>query len=452
MVIAVLLLIVCAIMQWLALRNTCALQKEGLWVSPPFWFIIGYLSFVFIPHGLIYLSPVTRSYYADFVQGETFTTVFSAAIFGICYAVPLLIRLNRPHPRLHAKRLLDAVVMQRGKAVCCVVLLGCGVISHFYLHGLAPTVSTEIIKSTLTGNFASIFENYNDLRYAAEKEALLERGARGVGTVTNISEFCIYSAFAFFALRLVRRRSSLPAKGMLALLFGLCLYVALATGARAKIVYLGIYTIAFYFITRPERNWKFPFFGLMGALGLVILITFITPKANVGSGVVSSLVNRFSGNAVNDAAIIESQVSGTYKFSSSSSLFDSNFVPIDLQLTYLFTGDEALTWYESPTALALFFIRGGLLSVALNGLLTGLILAISNHIIYSSSRHALLKVIAIPLLSIFYFSMPISSWFSPASIVSVMFVLFISFLAAKFASAGSESSPDFGVGPLRQPS
>jgi hypothetical protein len=419
-------------LQLLVLAKTFDIRTNRLTLSPPFWFVLGFILFVFIPHGFIFFSPSTESYYVTFIQGETYTSILACCLFAAAYSFLLLFQI----PRLQLESRLFAlskVSSDTGTGILIGLFLFFGLLFHIYLYGFSANVSTELLKGLLTGNFHVLFDSYNELRYAATKQQLLENGLRGVGTVTNLSEFCLYSAVGLCFLRQQCRR--LPSSMILtAFACALAFYATFASGARAKILSLGIYVVVVLLLVKPRNNIKIPLYGFSLAAALVVTITMLTPKANVGSGGIFSIVQRFSGNAINDAIIIETQESGTYQFRSGfASSLDPDFIPVDLQLSYLLTGNEKITWYESPTTLALYYLNGGMLGVAIEGLLTGSVLLIVSRWLLSDRREKLLQLTLLPLLSLFFFTMPIASWLNPSFIVSISFVGVVVFLVAKIS-------------------
>jgi len=175
----------------------------------------------------------------------------------------------------------------------------------------------------------------------------------------------------------------------------------------------------------------------------LIVFTALTPKADVGqhSNPLLSVVYRLSGNAVNDAVIIEAQESGEFTFSNSLFGGGGDFEALDRQLTYFYTQDPSLPWYETPTCIAGYFVTGGFFSVVLNAIVTGLFCRFLSYLVRQQQDPGVL----VPMFAaacVINLQMPLTGWFSPAVILGA-FLSFGILKAISFCSrfASQEKAP-----------
>jgi hypothetical protein len=88
-------------------------------------------------------------------------------------------------------------------------------------------------------------------------------------------------------------------------------------------------------------------------------------------------------------------------------------------LTYYYTQDPDLPWYETPTCLAGYFVAGGYLSVALNAMITALVCRLFTFLTHTQRDPAVLSAL-FAAACIINLQMPVTGWLSIAPIIGVV--------------------------------
>ena len=236
------------------------LRAGKIYFDPAIFFVIGFLLLVFIPHFCIYNFTTFESFYVTFSQGETTTAVLTACLFGLVW-ITVVSAFPAPFQSIVAE-------FNRGAA-------------EPEKRGI-KSVGSHIVAGIVRGDLSGFYTDYNELRYAATTQPLLESGIRGMGTLTAIMDFTSYAALAlaFHATKGTRFYVAYPIRALLALIV---LFVAFATGARTKTVYFAAFFTVVIMITGGKNSIRTALQGLVVGLGLLIVFTALTPKADVGS-------------------------------------------------------------------------------------------------------------------------------------------------------------------------
>jgi hypothetical protein len=411
-----------AIMAWRA-SMLIGIRHAKLFFDPCLFFLLGYCMIVFFPHFTIFVSETFDTQYVTFLRGQTPHALLAASLFGVIWVLTVTLF---PAPLKKTILLFSkgSTAPARGDLKLGIAfLLGFAAIGFdLVLFGFSGSVGTHLAMGLLKGNLSQFYDQYTELRYAVTTQPMLERGIRGLGTLTSIMDFLSYASLAL-GWHMTKGLAKGPKWLPRSLLFIMALYIALATGTRTAIVYFGFFTILVVMLVNQKNRIRNALQGMAAVLGFLIVFTAITPKSELGrtNNPFVAVLQRFSGNAVNDATIIESQQSGEFTFKQSLFGASEDFVPLDRQLTYFYTQDNTLPWYETPTCLAGYYVWGGYISVLINAIITGLLCRGFSAVIRRQRDPAMI-VPMFGLLCVFNLRLPLSGWLSPSTIIAAVMV------------------------------
>jgi oligosaccharide repeat unit polymerase len=415
-----------------------AVSHGKIYFDPVLFFLIGYFLLAFIPHFCIYTFPAFESFYVTFSRGETGDSLLAACVFGVVWACTVSFRKSKLSSLAvttfevggSAPRLAGGGLLSVG------LLLLVSVALNILLFGISGSVGAHLVGSVLRRDLSVFYADYNQLRYAATTQPFLESGIRGVGTLTSTMTFCVYAAVAL-GFHLTKGVKPLLKLSLRCILIVVGLFIAFATGTRTSIVYFILFATVVLMILEKKNDFRSAIQGIFAAVLILTGFTALTPKSQVGNdyNAFEAIIYRLAGNAVNDATIIQAQSLGEYTFTSSLLMMSEGFEPLDRQLTYFYTEDSDLPWYETPTCLAGYFVSGGFLFVALNAAITGLVCRFLSYLV----RREQDPRVVVPLFAaacVINLQMPLTGWFSPAIIIGA----FLSFGLLKVLSLLSRGS------------
>ncbi len=432
----ILTIFVFAYIIWRAKRLIWVADRR-IYFDPSIFFLLSFVLLSFIPQALIYSLETFETVYTTFSREQTGTTMAATCLFGFFWTTTATM-FSPPRAATTAvyQRAVLAGRVPLIALASSLILAILGIGLHLFLFRDTGSISGQILRALFTGNLFELYNSYNGIRYATTKQLFLESGVRGMGTVTTMMEYLVFGATAlvFHVSKTWPRTSANLACGFLSIC---SLFVSLATGARTKAAYCVVFITVLVMLAFQKNQLKIALQGFFLLFAAIITFTALTPKTGEISPF-EAVFNRLAGNAVNDAVIVEVQSENGFGFE--NPFFGSEDTPaLDRQLTFYFTGNPNLIWYETPTCIARYFVQAGFFGVAVNAVILGFLCRFTSFWL-RREQDPMVLLPMFPLICVINLQLPLTGWLIPSLLLSSSVLLL---LLKGFSLIG-------GSGPRRQ--